>query len=421
MQTSHSIPAHKKTHRAYTGETKAASFFQPLVQAKLKIDSPGSVHEQEGDAMADQVMRTPANEPGFFKPAATMVQRKCSHCEKEEQLQKKEGSGGTVHPADTSQVQDVISSKGQPLDKGTRNFMESRFGNDFSNVQVHTDTGANWSAAGINARAYTSGNHIAFASGEYQPQTDTGKHLLAHELTHVVQQKGQTAAPIQRSVNGNSRCSTTVDPAAPPRPLTFIILADMLAGSHLSWAITSMQLDLMSSSRNGKLSGNSFDAYRSRFGDPPAVRRGFRNRFDNSTHPDIAAAQEAEMRSLIARLRSVQRLLDSGITYRCTGNGRWKVNDDFTFSRCGANTLLKAPIADVHAIAICPSFWNDPASDDQGISIIHELFHIRFQYPDHDTTPAATSAQRLREPQCYAGFVADVNNVSSTDASCPTI
>jgi hypothetical protein len=67
--------------------------------------------------------------------------------------------------------------------------MESRFGQDFSNVRVHTDSAASESAKSVNAQAYTVGSDIVFQSGNYNPGSDSGKHMLAHELTHVVQQR----------------------------------------------------------------------------------------------------------------------------------------------------------------------------------------------------------------------------------------
>ncbi len=78
---------------------------------------------------------------------------------------------------------------GRPLEPETRGFMESRMGHDFGDVRVHTGDHASESARSISAQAYTVGNEIVFQSGKYQPDTPTGQRMLAHELTHVVQQK----------------------------------------------------------------------------------------------------------------------------------------------------------------------------------------------------------------------------------------
>jgi hypothetical protein len=85
-------------------------------------------------------------------------------------------------------VRDALKSHGQPIDPGTRSFMESRFQQDFGHVRVHSDKQAARSASAINARAYTLGQDVVFADREFATGTSEGKHLLAHELVHVMQQ-----------------------------------------------------------------------------------------------------------------------------------------------------------------------------------------------------------------------------------------
>jgi hypothetical protein len=92
-------------------------------------------------------------------------------------------------------VQDVLHSSGQPLDTATRAYMEPRFGHDFSRVRVHTDTRAARSTQAVDALAYTVGQHIAFDAGQYQPDTESGRQLIAHELTHVMQQSTVRQSP----------------------------------------------------------------------------------------------------------------------------------------------------------------------------------------------------------------------------------
>jgi hypothetical protein len=100
------------------------------------------------------------------------------------------GNSGVQQNA-TSKVSDVLSSgSGKAMEGETKSFMESRFGQDFSDVRIHTNHDAAQSAQSINANAYTSGKNIVFDTGRYQPNTDSGKNLLAHELVHVVQQTG---------------------------------------------------------------------------------------------------------------------------------------------------------------------------------------------------------------------------------------
>ena len=124
--------------------------------------------------------------------------RECEACKGSKGLlQRKsanENAVGGVPPI----VHEVMRSLGQPLDRGTRGFMETRFGHDFSHVRVHTDPRAGESARSVNAVAYTVGNDIAFATGRYAPATRQGQYLLAHELTHVVQQGDQPASQIDK-------------------------------------------------------------------------------------------------------------------------------------------------------------------------------------------------------------------------------
>ncbi|HME31295.1 MAG TPA: DUF4157 domain-containing protein [Terriglobales bacterium] len=109
----------------------------------------------------------------------------CAECQKKKLQRRATGSGAETAP---SIVQDVLRSPGQPLDASTRSFFEPRFGSDFSKVRVHTDAEAADSARVVSALAYTVGPQIVFGAGLYQPNAPSGKQLLAHELTHVMQQ-----------------------------------------------------------------------------------------------------------------------------------------------------------------------------------------------------------------------------------------
>lgn len=99
------------------------------------------------------------------------------------------GVGAVVEEEQRSPVHDVISSGGSPLAADVREDMEGRFGQDFSDVRVHTGSAAHDSAKSVNAQAYTVGSNIVFQRDKYDPASDSGKHMLAHELTHVVQQR----------------------------------------------------------------------------------------------------------------------------------------------------------------------------------------------------------------------------------------
>ena len=164
------------------------NFFQP----KLSVNTPGDSYEQEADAMADKVMRMaiPSTQNSFFKPANPFIQRKCAGCEEEDKkLHRKENSVSEVQGSnELDSYVSSLNSSGQSLSESSRQFFEPRFGQDFSNVKIHTDSVAAKSAQSINALAYTTGNNIVFNQGQYSPNTESGQRLMAHELTHVVQQ-----------------------------------------------------------------------------------------------------------------------------------------------------------------------------------------------------------------------------------------
>jgi hypothetical protein len=107
--------------------------------------------------------------------------------EEEETVQRKTAGGHSIASA-PSIVNEVLQGSGEPLDAETRRFMEGRFGHDFSNVRVHRGNCAEASARAVDAHAYTVGKDIVFGAGAFSPNTVAGRYLLAHELTHVLQQ-----------------------------------------------------------------------------------------------------------------------------------------------------------------------------------------------------------------------------------------
>ena len=182
---------------------KQSSFFKPLIQPKLSINQPNDSYEQEADAMADRVMnmkRDENNTQSFFTPAYLPVQRMCAECDEEDKQMQMKGWGNnqTIPANELENYLDNVKGGGQALPDHTLGFFGSRMGYDFSDVKIHTDTLAAKSAASINALAFTSGNNIVFNSGQYSPDSESGKKLLGHELTHVVQQNKTGHAGIQR-------------------------------------------------------------------------------------------------------------------------------------------------------------------------------------------------------------------------------
>lgn len=173
-----------------------------LLQAKLRVGAPGDRREEEADRIADQVMRAPLG-PVTVSSVPPLAQSKCADCEEEDKLQRKPDqalgpdTGAAVAPPI---VHEALSAPGQPIDAKTCASMEASFGHDLGQVRLHTDSLAAASASAIGARAYTVRHNVVFGAGQFAPQTQAGRHLLAHEITHVLQQKGQPEPIVQRDM-----------------------------------------------------------------------------------------------------------------------------------------------------------------------------------------------------------------------------
>ncbi|MBD0255135.1 MAG: DUF4157 domain-containing protein, partial [Cytophagales bacterium] len=190
------------------------------VQPTLQINQPGDQYEQEADAMAERVMHRANTPPGPVTGLiGASVQRKCAACEEEEKksVMRKESRGSSSIPTSipAASTPSFSQSTGTALPKETRHFMENAFSADFSKVRVHTDGKASEMSKGINANAFTYGNNIYFNSGQYAPEHTEGKKLLAHELTHTLQQSSVTGGLIQRRrVPGTSELGAALPPTA---------------------------------------------------------------------------------------------------------------------------------------------------------------------------------------------------------------
>ena len=165
------------------------------LQTKLTIGTSNDPLEQEADRVADQVMAEPANPA--VSGAAPRIQRFTG-----------QATGG-VDTAPAS-VDRVLADSGRPLDSGLRHDMEQRFGYDFSQVRVHTGAAAEQSARDVNAHAYTVGHDIVFGTGRFAPRTVAGDRLLAHELTHVAQQRAGLGL-IQRQAKPGAGTGSVLD------------------------------------------------------------------------------------------------------------------------------------------------------------------------------------------------------------------
>lgn len=398
--------------------------------------------------------------------AAALLQRKCAcggsadstgSCEecRKKKLQRRMEPSAAAHAAVSTHetsippiVQSVLRSTGSPLDASTRHFMESRLGHDFSRVRVHADRGAHKSAQAVQARAYTCGSDIVFGAGEYAPTTLEGKELLAHELTHVVQQShplssgaadriGPADDPAEAEANRVARRVVSSEPSAAAGPVTQLTsrivsrqrnanppsqvncpagqhgapanaeqrldsleISALLAVTIASMELTLLQLDavLPGVGAGGGYTlptGLRIDHYRRRFGLPPAAGHNFRNRLSGATYPSRARALVEEAKSLQDRYSRIADFLGgSRIRYRC-------ITHQASDGNCQADCSIAQAFGCPHVIFLCPDFWRHGAG---GQLLIHEAAHALFGiHHGHNFTHA----------DCYAAYAADARGAPS--------
>lgn len=201
------------------------------IQTKLTIGKANDLYEQEADRVADKVMRIP--EPGIQREVdeeeeliqakslansiTPLVQRQVTDEEEDSVLQRKTNESTTT-PAVTSDVAERINSlqgRGELLSESARSYFEPRFGQQFNQVRIHRDAGSSDVARALSARAFTVGRDIAFGADQYSPETNEGKRLLAHELTHVIQQSGKGKS---RKMVSSGKVTKAVNMAPSPLP-----------------------------------------------------------------------------------------------------------------------------------------------------------------------------------------------------------
>ena len=177
--------AQKKAANQRGGERARSSSRPSLFGTEISVGPAEDHFEAEADAVAERVMRASWNESG--RGASVLTN------EREMSISRKPDDEGGVQVSREQQAEiAALASGGEALPPQARAFFEPRFGHDFSQVRVHANTRAAESARDVDALAYTLGSNIVFGEGRYQPGTQEGDHLLAHELTHVVQQRNSS-------------------------------------------------------------------------------------------------------------------------------------------------------------------------------------------------------------------------------------
>jgi hypothetical protein len=190
MAAPHSLrPAELIAMQRTLGNRAVGAMLAPI-QAKLIVNAPGDEYEREADRVADAVMGAPA------------VQREGDEHQLQTQpltIQRRPGSGGMTVPSDLETAVHDARGGGRPLPDTLRARMEQAFGADFNGVRIHADARSDLLNRSLQAQAFTTGNDLFFRHGAYAPGSPDGQQLVAHELTHVVQQDtGLASGFIQR-------------------------------------------------------------------------------------------------------------------------------------------------------------------------------------------------------------------------------
>jgi hypothetical protein len=332
-----------------------------IIQAKLKVGQPNDKYELEADRMADQVMRM--SEPG--------IQRKCKECmEEDEEGTLRRTQTNNQMPAVTPNIESGINSlkgSGQPLPEATRSFFEPRFGTDFSHVKVHNDARAADTAKSVNAHAFTIGRDVVFGVGQYTPGTAAGRSLLAHELTHVVQQGPAvdqimhlSGPAIQLQSTGWSACSSTEIGSL---------------NTELKEAV-----DWVNRAIND-LSGKDW----------PARTKGALARY-------LTTDSKHVKNTILPKLQLILGELKQGSTnFQCQ-----------TTQHCRAKFPGGALAYSGNPITLCPAYFDD-GQLDRISTLIHEAGHnaglggnvIEWQWP----FPSLSESKRLQNTDSYTAFV----------------
>lgn len=382
----------------------------------------------------------------------------CADCKKKKLQRRAAGPElQTVPPI----VHDVLRSPGQPLDAQTRAFFESRFGHDFGSVRIHSGEQAAESAASVNALAYAAGPRIVFAQGQYRPGTSAGRELLAHELTHVVQQQGASGSvnqigaansPLEKSADATAKAVLTGSDSstapglsstcsvqrkvgtvncppnvfgAPADPKAALETVDPIAVDLATQAATALAADATTAKAGIPAAPSvTFQAYEDHFGLPNAEGKGFLNRLTGAIRPSQEIATSEELSVLSRRFRMVAQLFHGTVNYRCPGAatvaipgcGDGNCGTSFAFSCRGGGT-----------IALCTPFWAQLPSDAaKAAALIHEATHIIFGEGSSHIQGAVVEGQQrgpgrnFNVAGCYEFIIDAIAGVDSLPV-CPPV
>jgi hypothetical protein len=377
-----------------TGEPRQKNAF---FQAKLSVNAPGDKYEKEADSVATAVVNQPMQKSMIQQKEKKSEKEKKKEIHKKEDLSmdekkkkkivsvqaKQDGAGDAASPQVSSQIENS-AGKGNQLPQKTLHEMNSSFGTDFSGVKIHHDNEANTLNQELHAQAFTHGNDIYFNKGKYNPENNEGKFLLAHELTHVIQQEGDNfnKDPIQRQVI--DRNVVTNDAIVTQLGLTREDIVNAITDADAD-AIVHAQAaeDLLTEQLAIAISGNTVD---------PDAELSLNEELGLSFNNP---AQHGLIRQQISRFKRVRETLQSGyLRYVALGIGNVPLIGCQT-GDCGSNFAFSC--LGNRLIVLCQAFWDNP--DQQSATVLHEPFHIWFAMLRHND-----NALRRADASCFESF-----------------
>jgi len=403
------------------------------IQPKLTVSEPDDKHEREAERVADAVMRMPDPESTLEtqeKVPSDRIQRMCPRCQRRHrqgrplnceecgaELQRCEDGGDkdAKISGGVEQAAEVAREPGKPLPGRTRSFFENRMGRDFGDVRIHTGTKADRVARSINARAFTLGSDIVFRSGEHRPGTREGKHLLAHELAHVIQHSGGANRVLQRWVQNCSHSGPV--PRSVSNPGRVLMNQADNAGRQVIIAagrLGKKSIELLMTSGEDQLQTDTAQAYMNHFGYPLPRQDGmYEDRVGGDLYDNQIEALAFEMMAVESRLmRIASQLSSTNQNFRCVCARQCQ--------QAGSNTLMWTNPGS-SLTRVCPRFWQGgywQKPDKTVAMLIHEVAH---------QTIGVAHGQKFQHADCYSDLVAemvsgvsDVHSILPTKSDCPT-
>lgn len=428
--------------------------FRATGGATLPLSRPGDRDEVEADRLADRVLAPggAALTLALSRPDFTPRVRRCAKCAaagvpctcgEEEQVRRKQAaSTGEMRAVDAAPVRAVAGRPGTPLDAPTRAFFEMRFGRDLGGVRVHADAAAADSARSVNALAYTLGSSVVFGAGQYAPESQPGRRLLAHELAHVVQQQDGAGPAVRRTPAPGAPDSAPAphSPSAPAparrpfgvRPPEGSDSAEVLEYYHERDQLVCRgepltrpprctfdppQQAMITALTSGALAWAARAEARVRAGHPGVAAAATRI-FNLTAAPDLPA-MAATIANIAATLRARPIL--------CASCGEWLCQRGDPRRPSGA--VYAVVPNDLQTILICPYFFSPETSNTfRRRTLLHEAGHAAgidnatdYHHPpycsdaDHDCVNPCTSGAGLANVDAWAWFIQCMAGTLSAD------